>query len=56
MYFSRPIQWYHSHGDSIALQIIFDLCIPEKELEPKLVPKFHLYISKVIHDILSGTR
>ncbi len=39
-----------------ALQTILELCIPEKELaKTKLVPKFNLYISKVIHDILSGT-
>ncbi len=31
-----------------ALQIILDLCIPEKEV--------HLYISKVIHDIQSRTK
>ncbi len=37
-----------------TLQIILDLCIPEKELA-KLVPKFYLYISEVIHDILSET-
>jgi hypothetical protein len=40
--------------DQRALQISLDLYIPKKELA-KLVPKFHLYMSKVIHDILLGT-
>jgi hypothetical protein len=34
---------------------ILDLCIPEKELAKTRSQKFHLYISKVLRDILSGT-
>jgi hypothetical protein len=37
-----------------ALQIILDLCIPEKGLA-KTRSQIHFYISKVIQDILSGT-
>ncbi len=37
-----------------TLQISLDLYIPEKELA-KTRPQISLYISKVIHDILSGT-
>jgi hypothetical protein len=35
-----------------TLQIILDLCIPE--FPNSRIPKFHFYISKFIHDILSG--
>ncbi len=37
-----------------SLQIILEYVFPKKN-KPNLVPKFNLYISEVIHDILSGT-
>ncbi len=40
-----------------TLQIILDLYIPEKELaKTRSQTSFTVYISKVIHDILSGTK
>ncbi len=37
-----------------TLLTVFGFVLPEKDL-PKLVPKFHLYISKVIYDIPERT-